>query len=161
MALNKSKTYNIGRLKRLASLEAYTLASYQFTSGTDYAPEISFEAIETFDNALFVITFTKSDIGFIRAISLSGDGMGGSFPTWVKVKDVWCDIMPLSGRELLEFGAVASNVSHRIIMRYRSNLTTDNRIVWDSRQFNIKSALNLDEEQKIIELLAMEEQQSA
>ena len=112
MALSRSKTYNIGKLKRLASLESYTTVS---------------------------------------------DGMGGSFATWSKVADVWCDIAPLSGRELLEFGAVTSNITHRITMRYRSNVSAENRIVWHNRHFNIKSALNLDEEQKIIELLAVEE----
>jgi SPP1 family predicted phage head-tail adaptor len=115
MAISRAKTYNIGRLKRLAELQAYTTAS---------------------------------------------DGMGGSFATWGKVADVYCDIMPLSGRELLEFGAVTANVSHRIIMRYRANLTPDNRLVWDSRYFNIKSVLNLDEESKIIEMLAVEEVQN-
>jgi SPP1 family predicted phage head-tail adaptor len=93
----------------------------------------------------------------LQSYTTVSDGMGGSYGTWSDVSTTWADIRPLSGNEILEFGAIHGNVSHRVVLRYQANISNENRFVYKGRSFNIKYALNLGEDSKILELLASEE----
>lgn len=48
---------------------------------------------------------------------------------WVEVATVWAAVEPLQGREFFESGAVQSQVTTRIRMRYRPGLTPAMRLV--------------------------------
>jgi len=74
---------------------------------------------------------------------------------------VWADIQPLSGRELENARRMASEISHQITLRYQT-LFTDTRAVatyrarYKGRVFNLHAALNEDEANVLITLLASE-----
>lgn len=89
------------------------------------------------------------------------DSFGGPVRTWLNVATVWADIQPLTGRELESAQRMASEISHQITVRYQVSLT-DTRVVsgyralYKARSFNIHAALNEDESNVLITLLASE-----
>lgn len=85
------------------------------------------------------------------------DGMGGYTTTWANNGTVWCDIMPLSATQRLEYGNLNTDISHKITARYGANLTTEKRLSYQSRSFTIRYVLNKGEDSDFIECLASEE----
>ncbi len=67
-------------------------------------------------------------------------------------------ILGLMGKEFFESAQLQSTISHKIRVRYDSSTSTikpDDLIVWDSRDFNITSAVP-DERNKEIVIMATE-----
>lgn len=93
--------------------------------------------------------------------STAADSLGQQLTTWTDLFTVWAEIESLTARELLAAQAVQSEVSHRITVRYRAELAnpiavSPLRVVYKGRYFNIGGALNVDERNRTIELLAGE-----
>jgi SPP1 family predicted phage head-tail adaptor len=89
------------------------------------------------------------------------DSYGQQVNTWADVATVWASIEGLSARELLAAQSVQSEVSHRITVRYRSELSDPKavaamRAVYNGRLFDISGAMNLDERNRTVELLCAE-----
>lgn len=94
------------------------------------------------------------------------DSYGQQQTTWADLlTNVPADIQSLSGRELLAAQAINAEVSHTVVARYHASLadpvaTAAMRIVYSNggvtRVFNIASAINVDERNRTIELLATE-----
>lgn len=92
----------------------------------------------------------------IQAYTLTSDGMGGNTVAWSAGEAIFCDILPLSGAEVLRFGAVDSDISHKVTMRYRASLSNQNRIIFKGRTFNIRVVIDKGEDVQFIELLCSE-----
>lgn len=104
-----------------------------------------------------------------RFFGSTADGMGGTTPdgSATDVLTTWGSIRTLSGNELLDQGALQANVTHRIRVRHRSDLVakgyTKNeynhllQAVYNDRIFNIKYALNDNEDDWFVTMLAVEE----
>ena len=93
--------------------------------------------------------------------SLTPDGAGGYARSWSDVADVWAEIIPLAGnaaygRETTVAGQLQSEISHRVLLRYRAGVTAGMRLLFDSRMFNIVSVANRDEQSEVLELLVLE-----
>lgn len=58
------------------------------------------------------------------------DVSGAVVPTWVDVATVWASVGPVGGKELFANGQVQANVTHKVEMRHREDVTTKNRLVW-------------------------------
>ena len=86
----------------------------------------------------------------------SGTGSGQLDKTWTTYATVWGSITPLSGRELTEQQQVISEVTHKARIRYRSGVTSEHRIVWDSRTFEIDNVLNWSERNIYLDLMIKE-----
>lgn len=97
------------------------------------------------------------------------DGMGGSVPdsSPTDVIETWASIEPISGQELLQVGAMQSNITHRIKVRSRSDLVSEGYTSTDydsflqanykGRKFNINRSINLGEDDWYVEMTATEE----
>ncbi len=74
------------------------------------------------------------------------DNYGAPVPSWAALTPKsWADIMPLSGREA-EFGkSIAATVSHRIEIRFRSDLILADKIIFGSRAFAINAIIDPEE----------------
>lgn len=95
-----------------------------------------------------------------RQVSITGT-RGQAVPSWVKVSDIWVDIEPLQGNQLISAQAVHAEVTSRIIARYRPDFATPAqiaslRIKYKSRVFSLKSALNVDERNRDVDIYASE-----
>jgi SPP1 family predicted phage head-tail adaptor len=91
------------------------------------------------------------------------DGMGGYTTAWANVTGmgaVPAAIWPLKSVEKIEAMKLEHTVTHKIRIRYRSGISTKNRIYWSdkSRVFNIISILNRDERNIMLEMWANEEE---
>ena len=93
--------------------------------------------------------------------SIVQDSYGGPVRTWLNVATIWADIQPLTGRELEIAQRMASEISHQITVRYQASLTDTGvvsgyRALYKARIFNIHAALNEDESNVLVTLLASE-----
>lgn len=63
----------------------------------------------------------------IQRLNRTPDGSGGfTNTTWVNVKEVWCKVSALSGRQLMEAQKLESTVTHVVRMRYQEELSGPN-----------------------------------
>lgn len=94
---------------------------------------------------------------------LTSDGGGGSSLSWVNVVTVWSAIDNLSGlngrnitNEKNFAGQIQDKESLKFTIRYTSGLTAKMRIAFGSRVFNIRSIVNVNEKNEILQILAEE-----
>lgn len=66
--------------------------------------------------------------------------------TWTDYAKVWAKITPLSSKDLINAQAVQSEVVARMVVRHRTDITTDMRVVHRGRVYHIASA-GLDDNQ--------------
>jgi len=81
------------------------------------------------------------------------DSYGGAVITWSDVATVYAAIEPLSGREWFAQQQVQSEVSVRIVVRYRAGITAANRIAHGATYYDILSVINHDEKDHMITLM--------
>lgn len=84
------------------------------------------------------------------------DNAGGYVRSWKDVATLWAEIIPVSGRERFFAGKIESPATHRILMRYRSDITPAHRLVFEKRAFNIRHVANVGEENAMLEIMAEE-----
>ncbi len=89
------------------------------------------------------------------------DGAGGFSSGWQDVADLWAEISPVNAKSIYGFeklfaGKIQSEISHKIIIRYRSGISTSMRLLFDNRAFNIRAIKNPDERNETLELLVDE-----
>ena len=96
-----------------------------------------------------------------QARGTSVDSYGQQVTTWTDAFSTRANIEPLSAREQFAAQAVHSEISHRIIVRYRPQLAIPTavaamRVLYGTRVFNLVGALNIDERHAIEEISATE-----
>ena len=100
-----------------------------------------------------------SRVGQLRhQITLQGQGTtrdsgGGISSGWSTIASVYADIKPKSGKEVYAQGKLVGSVSHEITVRYRTDITNSSRISFDSKLFNIRAIINVDERDRFLKLL--------
>ncbi len=57
------------------------------------------------------------------------DSVGGVTQTWAELDQVWASVEPIQGREFFSASQVQSDVSTRIRIRYRADVTEKMRVV--------------------------------
>jgi SPP1 family predicted phage head-tail adaptor len=88
----------------------------------------------------------------------SRDAHGGFVPlAWTDVRTLYASVEPKSGQEKYFSDKVLGQTSHIIVIRAQTEtITTDMRLTWGSRVFNINAALREDEIQHKILIAATE-----
>jgi SPP1 family predicted phage head-tail adaptor len=95
----------------------------------------------------------------IEDLTVTTDGMGSSVESWSTYKsNVWAAIWPVSAKERIQAGKQELEITHRIRIRYISGITADMRIKYGTAYFNIISIINVGTEDRMIDILATEEQ---
>lgn len=80
--------------------------------------------------------------GMIQQRSEIRDPDTGAVKTeWVDFDAAWMSIEPLSAREFIAAQAAQSEISARIVMRYRDGIDATMRIVHRGKIYNIKGVL--------------------
>ena len=97
----------------------------------------------------------------IKSANTELDPYGSLVPGWQDVMTVWAGIQPLSGRELESARQLSSEVTHQITVRYHALLANTRQVstyraLYKGRVFNLHAALNEDENNVLITLLASE-----
>jgi SPP1 family predicted phage head-tail adaptor len=88
----------------------------------------------------------------------TSDNAGGYALAWITLATVWADINPVSGNKIYVSEHLEGHVTHRVMMRWRSDLaiTADMRLVYNNRAFNIRAVMNQDESNQYATLLVEE-----
>lgn len=94
----------------------------------------------------------------IQTVSQSPDGQGGFTESWVDGSDVWASLEPLKGWERMQAMQMQTPVTHKIVMRYRTDIDTSARLKYGTRIFNIKEMLNIQENNRFLQIKALEQQ---
>lgn len=84
------------------------------------------------------------------------DGQGGSTTSWLDSFTVWGAIEAWRGREFWFGERLKTAFTHRIIIRYKTGVTSDMRISYDGRLFQIHS-IKIEDEKKFFLHLDVEE----
>ncbi|MDD3371564.1 MAG: phage head closure protein [Alphaproteobacteria bacterium] len=94
----------------------------------------------------------------VQAEQRTDDGAGGYALAWTTLATVWANVEPLRGNENYTHGRLEGRVTHRITLRWRDDLpvTTDMRLLMDSRVFNVRAVLNEGERNRWTVILAEE-----
>ena len=94
----------------------------------------------------------------IESHSVTSDGMGASVETWATYKSgIWAAIWPVSANKQIQAGKQAIEITHRIRIRYTIGVTPDMRIKYGNAYFKITSVINVEMENRMIDILAVEE----
>lgn len=93
----------------------------------------------------------------IQAQSTSVDSYGEPSDTWTTESTVWAMVAPLSGGESQNAEGSTGIVSHRVLMRYNSDVSPKKRLLFGSRILGIESVINKNEKDVELELLCKEE----
>ena len=74
------------------------------------------------------------------------DAMGQTKMVWVNFKRVWANFRPVRGYETDEAARkFREEKTYKATVRYRPGITSDMRILFKGRQFEIKSIVNVNE----------------
>jgi SPP1 family predicted phage head-tail adaptor len=93
----------------------------------------------------------------IQTNSAVQNGFGEPTTSWSETAKAWARVENLQGQELFAAQQLIPEVTTKITMRYRAGMRADMRIVMGSRSFDIKSVLNVEERNRTLELLCIEQ----
>jgi len=93
----------------------------------------------------------------IQAKTETADGLGGFTTSWTTFAGpLWAAVWPTSAKEIIQNQQLSGQVSHRVRIRYVAGVTSDMRILFGSRIFNILSEINPEERCEMLDLVCME-----
>lgn len=85
------------------------------------------------------------------------DGAGGNTLTWNLVATVSAEMTPLRAQERSVGEGLADLVTHRIVIRHRSDVATGDRFRWGARLFRVRSITDPQEDGRYLTCLCEEE----
>lgn len=77
--------------------------------------------------------------------------------TWGAEQGLWASVEPLAGRELERALMVVAAATHKVTMRYWAGVSARDRLIFDNRTLNIESVRNVDERNRELVLICVEE----
>lgn len=84
------------------------------------------------------------------------DGSGGFSASWATSMTLWGSVEPKSARERFFADKTEHNITHKITVRARTDITSEMRITWNGRTFQIRGVRTLEERGRWTELLCEE-----
>lgn len=95
----------------------------------------------------------------LQSPNTAPDSAGWVGDDWTTVETVWSRIEPLSGREQMLAAQRQAETTHRITLRYSSEiaaLDSSWRVLYGSRAFVIDEVRNMGEGDRMFELICVE-----
>ncbi len=79
--------------------------------------------------------------------------MGQSKGTWKSYKSVWATVKPYKSSEYNFMGKLKPEVTHRVYVRFRDDITAEMRIMYHGRTFLISGPpIDVDEKHELLEI---------
>lgn len=93
--------------------------------------------------------------------STAQDDYGQQLTSWNTLFSTWANIEPVSGAQLDRARSIYNETSHKVHLRWRPQLNDvrkvgSYRIFYAGRIFDVGASLNLDERNRMVELLCSE-----
>lgn len=86
----------------------------------------------------------------------AADGAGGVTRSYATVATLWAALTPMSDRDAVEAQALGAEVTHRVVMRMRADITTRHRLRLGARIFRIVALRDQDGSGRFLEINAQE-----
>ena len=86
----------------------------------------------------------------------TSDGMGGVTGDWTDEAEVWAAVWPVGATEQVQAAQTVMTVSHRVRIRYRSDLLGSWRVKFGTRFLAIVSIVNPNEAGRLLDLICKE-----
>ena len=83
----------------------------------------------------------------------SGGGLAQSYTTF---SNIYANIKPTNANSTYRQGIVTEKVTHEVTMRYMDNISTNSRVTYGTRNFNVRGIINVDERDRFLKLLCEE-----
>ena len=80
------------------------------------------------------------------------DELGQPINDWLPIVQTWAHVQPLVGREYLAAGALLSEVTARISLRYRPGITAADRVIHDGKVYGITSVADVHSSRRELQL---------
>jgi SPP1 family predicted phage head-tail adaptor len=94
----------------------------------------------------------------VQTRTQASDGQGGYTDTWADTVTLWCSIEPLKGYERYQAGQMQTPVTHKLMMRYNANVTTDSRLKFGDRTLYVVEVIDQEERNRWLVVKAVERQ---
>jgi len=89
--------------------------------------------------------------------SIAGrDSFGAEVSEWIQFAKVWANVSPVSGGEFIAFKQINAEISTKVTIRYLVGVTTEMRVLFKDRIFEINSIINPEEKNVSLLLMCME-----
>lgn len=92
----------------------------------------------------------------LQSYTTTTDAVGQQVKSWVTYDTVWAWIRPLSGKEIMNAQQAVAEITHKVTIRYQSELAVTHRIKFGTRYFNINFIANYDERNEFMEIMCKE-----
>jgi SPP1 family predicted phage head-tail adaptor len=101
---------------------------------------------------------TLKDRLTLQRYQATTDPKWGTTPGWWNTCDLWADVEPLGGSEKTDNAGVQTTISHRIRTRYRTDITSKDRLLYRGRVLEIVSVIDVDGARRELLIEAREHQ---
>lgn len=96
----------------------------------------------------------------VQKLANVSDGQGGYTIAWTDIDTIPAEVIPMGGQELLHAGQLEYTDQYRVTIRYRSDITPIQRILWlddtNTRTLDILTGLNTDGRKRWLIMTAVE-----
>ena len=92
-------------------------------------------------------------ITFLKPTDTEKNSFNENVPVYTPFKTVWAAVEPMTGKEYAEAQKIRAETTYNIITRYIPGITSDMKISFRDKEFDIVSTLNireLNEQLKIV-----------
>jgi SPP1 family predicted phage head-tail adaptor len=86
----------------------------------------------------------------------SSDEAGTATIAWLPLASLFARIEPVAGREIATADGVAGRITHKVMLRYRTDILPEMRIVAGTRILEIKAAFDADGRARWLQCLCEE-----
>lgn len=76
----------------------------------------------------------------LRSVTVTQDAYGGVVETYADMATVWAQYLPGGGNERFVSAQVYAETQARFYLRWREGITTQHRVVFDGRDYDIVAA---------------------
>lgn len=90
----------------------------------------------------------------IQRLQEVADDLGGFSTQWVTLKTKRAKVVPMSGRELIHADKIDATAVSRFVIRFDADIMESDRIVLKGKEYNIRSIINIEEENRFNEIMA-------
>lgn len=88
----------------------------------------------------------------IRQVSRARDAVGGQVDTWADLATVWAKVEAVSASERYWRQQTTAQASHKITIRYRTDVTTKMRIAYGAKLFEVRGITDVDDARAWLEI---------
>lgn len=86
-------------------------------------------------------------------LKMAEDEMGQDKSEWVKYVTVWATVKPYKSSEHNFMSKLKPEVTHRIYIRYRRDITADMRMLYNDHVYEISGPpIDMDEQHRLLEI---------